>query len=230
MWRWQNGRAVGGEDVGNAHPLCHRPSGDLQGRCRHDDVAALGCRRDRLELRGDRGFHQLTPALGREWGRRGRWAGGRSLAQLGTDGCDGDAEALDPVAEVGRHAQADLLTERPQLRRQRHQRLDIAPRPDCRQQHAHRNSAYPARLPCPVSHGRTEPCRQWPRSGRRRGSFDAVAQCPERRGPTIRSWTLFASACVCPPADDPATCRAPQVPTRHRVDANRLLRHTRTIR
>jgi NAD(P)-dependent dehydrogenase (short-subunit alcohol dehydrogenase family) len=39
--------------------------------------------------------------------------------------------------EVGRHALADLLTERPHLRRQRHQRRDIAPRPDCRQQHAH---------------------------------------------------------------------------------------------
>src|SRR2546428_3293689 len=28
----------------------------------------------------------------------------------------------------------------PQLHRQRHQRLDIAPRPDCRQQHAHENA------------------------------------------------------------------------------------------
>jgi hypothetical protein len=63
-------------------------------------------------------------------------AGRLATAALRTS-CNGDAEAVDPVVEVGRHAQADLLTERPQLRRQRYQRLDIAPRPDCRQQHAH---------------------------------------------------------------------------------------------
>src|SRR5207247_1971682 len=93
VWRWQNYRTVRGEDVRNSHPLCHRPGGDLQGGCSHDDVAALGCRGDCLELGGDRVFRQLTPALGREWGRRGWWVGGRRLAQLGTDGYDGDAEA-----------------------------------------------------------------------------------------------------------------------------------------
>ena len=41
VWRWQNRRAVGGEDVRDAHPLRHRGSGDLQGRRSHDDVAAL---------------------------------------------------------------------------------------------------------------------------------------------------------------------------------------------
>ena len=31
VWRWQDGRAVGGEDVRDSHPLCHGGSGDLQG-------------------------------------------------------------------------------------------------------------------------------------------------------------------------------------------------------
>jgi hypothetical protein len=51
--------------------------------------------------------------------------------------------------EVGRHAQVDLPAERFQLRRQRHQRLDIAPRSDCRQQHAHETS------PCRGLHKKT---------------------------------------------------------------------------
>jgi hypothetical protein len=41
-------------------------SGDLQDRRFHDDVVALSCRRDRLELRGERAFRPLTPQLGRE--------------------------------------------------------------------------------------------------------------------------------------------------------------------
>jgi hypothetical protein len=55
------------------------------------------------------------------------WGGDSKVAHLGTDRRYGDAKALNPVAEVGRHAQADLLADGPQLQRQRHQRLDIAP-------------------------------------------------------------------------------------------------------
>ena len=47
---------------------------------------------------------------------------------------------LDPGAEVRGRAHAGFLTQLLQLHRQRNQRLDIAPRPDCRQQHAHENS------------------------------------------------------------------------------------------
>jgi hypothetical protein len=79
--------------VRDAHHLCQRASGDLQGSCRRDDVAALGRLRDRLELRGDRGLGELTQAIGR---RRGRWADRCHLAQLGTDRCDGEAEAVNP--------------------------------------------------------------------------------------------------------------------------------------
>jgi hypothetical protein len=39
--------------------------------------------------------------------------------------------AGDPHLEVGWHAQADLLIERPQLRGQGPQRLEVAPWPDC---------------------------------------------------------------------------------------------------
>src|SRR5688572_24646210 len=91
-----------------------------RGGCTDDDVAALSGCGDCLELSDDRAFRQLAPPLGRKWGRSGRWAGGGHLAQLGTDWRDGEAETVNPLREVGRHAQADLLTERPQLRRQRH--------------------------------------------------------------------------------------------------------------
>jgi hypothetical protein len=79
----------------------------------------------------------LEERLQSENGSRGGRAGGGHLPQLGGDGGDGHAEALDPLAEIGRHAQVHFLTQRPQLRRQRHQRLDIAARADCREQHAH---------------------------------------------------------------------------------------------
>ncbi len=65
MRRWQNGEAVGGEDVADAHLLGHRARGDLQGRRGHDDVAALGRRRDRLELGRDRSLRHLTQLIGR---------------------------------------------------------------------------------------------------------------------------------------------------------------------
>ena len=121
MRRWQNCRAVGGEDVRNSHLLCYRPSGDLQGRRSRDNVAAPGGGGDCLELGRDRDFGQLTPA-------RRRLFRGRCRTRVRTDGHYGAIETVDPVAEVGRGAQADLLTERSQLRRQCHQRLDIAPR------------------------------------------------------------------------------------------------------
>ena len=64
MWRWQNYRAISGEDVREAQLLCNGGRGDLERRCTHDDIAALSGRRDRLELRGDRAFDHLTPLLG----------------------------------------------------------------------------------------------------------------------------------------------------------------------
>jgi hypothetical protein len=71
QYRWrvvcggQGVRAVGGEDVADSPLLGHRASGDLQCSASHQDVAAVGGRRDHLELGGDRGFHQLTPLFGR---------------------------------------------------------------------------------------------------------------------------------------------------------------------
>jgi hypothetical protein len=62
--RRQHRRAVRGEDVRDVHQLGHGASGYLQGRRGHDDVAALGRRRDRLELGGDRVPRQLPHLLG----------------------------------------------------------------------------------------------------------------------------------------------------------------------
>lgn len=125
--RWQHDRAVGGKNVRNAQPFCHRASGDLEGCCCQDNVAALGCRRDRLELGRDYGFRQLPQELGRGLGWHGRLAGGGQLAQLGANGYYGDTEAVDPLVKVRRSAQANLLTESLQLHRQCQQRLHIAP-------------------------------------------------------------------------------------------------------
>lgn len=81
------------------------------------------------------------------WRRRsgviGAAAGGlRGRAQLGADGCDGQTKRLDPIAEVGRHAQAHLLAEGLELQRERNQGLDVAPRSDGRQKDAHSGSPW----------------------------------------------------------------------------------------
>jgi hypothetical protein len=81
-------------------------------------------------LRRDRAFHHLALLLG--CGAGCHWAGFPGRAQLRSDRRDGHPQALDPIAEVGRRAQADFLTERLQLPRQCHQRLDIAPASNCR--------------------------------------------------------------------------------------------------
>jgi hypothetical protein len=47
------------------------------------------------------------------------------------------SQPLAAAAEVGWRAHANFLPERLQLHRQRHHRLDIATRPDGRQQHTH---------------------------------------------------------------------------------------------
>jgi hypothetical protein len=60
-------------------------------------------------------------------------------AHLWTDRCDRNAEAFNPLAEIGWHADADFMTERLQVRRKRHERLDIATRSDCRKEYAHQN-------------------------------------------------------------------------------------------
>jgi hypothetical protein len=115
VWGGQGYRAVRGEDVADFHLLGHRTSGDLQGISSHDDVAASGCRWDRLELRGDRAFDHLPDLLGRG-SRLGR-AGFRSRAHLGSEGHERDPETLDPVAEVRGRAHAGFLTKVSQLHR-----------------------------------------------------------------------------------------------------------------
>jgi hypothetical protein len=104
-------------------------------------AVAAHCRGDGLGTGSHLGLEGVLESARQ---RVGRWCAGY------VSGSDAEVVySLCPVVLVvdlgdddrlGRHAQADLLTERPQLRRQRHQRLDIAPRPDCRQQHAHETS------------------------------------------------------------------------------------------
>jgi hypothetical protein len=60
-----------------------------------------------------------------------------ALRNSGPMGVTGMPSLWIQSRKVGRHAHADLLTESPQLQCQRHQRLDVAPRPDRRQQQAH---------------------------------------------------------------------------------------------
>jgi hypothetical protein len=164
--RGQDDRAVRGEDVAEVHPLGDRAGGDLEGAGGDDDLAASCGLRDRRELPGDRSLCQPASLLGRGWSRRHR---GHRLAQLGADGCDGKAEALDPVAEVGGHAQADLVAVSLQCQGQRHQRLDIASRSDRRQEHAHRSlplsssaAACPQRPMFAHARSAAGPCRKPP--------------------------------------------------------------------
>jgi hypothetical protein len=67
-------------------------------------------------------------------------AAGRDAANLRTDGCHWDAEALNQLAKVGRHTALTSAERLIQVRRKRHNRLDIATRSDCRKQYAHQNS------------------------------------------------------------------------------------------
>jgi hypothetical protein len=96
----------------------------------------------RLKLRRDRRFGHLTPLVGR-W----RWCGsvpiGVDAANLRTSGpigVTGMPRLSIPLAEIGWHADAGFMTERLQVRRKRHERLDIATRSDCRKEYAHHNS------------------------------------------------------------------------------------------
>jgi hypothetical protein len=73
-------------------------------------------------------FHHLTPPRGhqRRLRLRGRRTRRSELAHLRTDGCHWDAEALNPLAKVGRHTDPDFMARRLQVRRKRQNRLDIA--------------------------------------------------------------------------------------------------------
>ena len=138
--RRQHDRRIRGEDVGNAHLLRHRTGRDLEGGGRHDDVAALGSRGDHLELRGHRRVDDVTQLFGgrrRRPGQRGRWPRFGEGAHRRTDWHHVEAVALDPLAEVGRHAEPGLMAGRLQLQRERHERRHVAARSDRGQQDAH---------------------------------------------------------------------------------------------
>ena len=87
-------------------------------------------------------FHHLTPLRGRQrrLRLRCRRTGRSEPAHLRTDGCHWDAEALNPLAKVGRHTDPDFMAARLQVRRERHNRLDITTRSDCRKQYTQQSS------------------------------------------------------------------------------------------
>jgi len=105
--------------------LCDGRCSDLQ-RCRaQDEIAAFRRGHDRFELGGDGAFDHLAAQLRRDRRCRRRF-GFRGRAQLGSDRRDRQSQACDPLAEIGRHAQTNVLAEGLQFHRQRNERLHIA--------------------------------------------------------------------------------------------------------